>query len=108
MNMCQFLLIAGAYDNGEVDAMNDPTPQAQQPDPPRFRRFDEALYWLSDRGWRQVGASRGSHFRMEHPAFSRALFLIYHHGGVWTAYQQMQLVKHLRKLERDWRRAETG
>ena len=87
--------------------MND-TLRDEPEQPPRFRRFDEARYWLADRGWRQVGASRGSHFRMEHPRYSRALFLIYHHGGVWSQYQHLQLVLHLRKLERHWRRGEAG
>lgn len=79
-----------------------PLPPDEQP--PRFRRFDEAYNWLADRGWRQVGASRGSHFRMEHPAYSKPLFLIYKRAATWGPYQQVQLTKRLDLLERRYRR----
>ena len=81
--------------------------QQPHPQPPTFRRFDEALYWLHDHGWHQVGASRGSHFRLEHPAYSKALFLIYKRGTAWGPFQQLQLGKHLRKLDALYRRPET-
>lgn len=86
-----------------------PTPEGAQPHPvpPRFRRWEEALYWLSDQGWRQVDV-RGSHFRLQHPSYSKAMFLIYKRGTSWGPFQQLQIEKNLRKLDRDYRRPDSG
>lgn len=90
-----------------MSAQPQPTPEPH-PMPPRFRRFDDAYNWLLDHGWRQVGDSRGSHFRLEHPAYSKALQLIYKRGATWGPYQDMQIAQHLRKLDRQARRPDSG
>lgn len=75
------------------------TEPPRHPEPPRqFKRFDDALYWLADCGWRQVGNARGSHHRLEHPDYTVPLILIRRESGRWSPWAQTDLRGKLHRL----------